>query len=116
MPTSNTSQIFTLSLQLSTLYSPLVLGGFPQLLPCFWGIICFLGGIFFHKIKGRETLSRSFSNLNTADHNLGLTESFSTSAKLLMGEMDGGRFKIFHFHVLLIFKYYFLTVLGQNHM
>jgi hypothetical protein len=34
-----------------------------SLLPCFGGTICFWRGRF-HKIKGRETLSRSLSDLN----------------------------------------------------
>jgi hypothetical protein len=37
-----------------------------SLLSCFLGIICFWEGIsYFHKIKNRETLSRSHNNLNT---------------------------------------------------
>jgi hypothetical protein len=36
----------------------------------------------FHKIKGREILSRSCNDLNTLDNHLGLTESSSTSTEL----------------------------------
>jgi hypothetical protein len=43
----------------------------------------FLGCIlYFHKIKGKETLSRSHNNLNPTDDNLGLTECFSASTEL----------------------------------
>jgi hypothetical protein len=40
------------------------------------------GEVYFHKIKGREALSRSHDDLNTTDHNAGLTESFSPSVEL----------------------------------
>jgi hypothetical protein len=33
----------------------------------------------FHKIKGKETLSRSHNNLNTADDDMGLTEPLCIS-------------------------------------
>jgi hypothetical protein len=41
-----------------------------------------LGEAYIHKIKGKETLSRSH-NLNATDNNTGLTEKCSTSAELL---------------------------------
>jgi hypothetical protein len=36
----------------------------------------------FTKLKGRETLRRSYSDLNTTDNNMGLTESISVSVEL----------------------------------
>jgi hypothetical protein len=36
----------------------------------------------FHKIKGREILSKSPKALNTTDNNLGLTGNLTTSIKL----------------------------------
>jgi hypothetical protein len=43
-----------------------------------------LGEADFHKIKGRETLSKSHNDLNTTDGNVGLTESFFPSIELVM--------------------------------
>jgi hypothetical protein len=44
----------------------------------FWAPFAF-GEADFHKIEGRETLSRSHNYLNTMDDNMGLTESSSIS-------------------------------------
>jgi hypothetical protein len=63
MPPFNKAQIFTLTLQLSPLHAPFGLGGLH--LPCFLDIAGF-GEADFHKIKGRETLSKSH-DLNTAE-------------------------------------------------
>jgi hypothetical protein len=35
------------------------------------------GILYFHKIKGKKTLSISHKDLNTMDNGIGLTESFS---------------------------------------
>jgi hypothetical protein len=59
-----------------------------------------LGEADFHKMKGRKTLSRSHSNLNTSDSNAGLTESFSTSTEL---QNEYGILKIWVLKFLLIF-------------
>jgi hypothetical protein len=47
-----------------------------------FGALLAFGEADFHKIKDRETLSRSHSDLNTTDDNRRLTESFSLSTKL----------------------------------
>jgi hypothetical protein len=41
-----------------------------------------LGEEDFHKIKSRETLSRSYKDFNTIDNNVGLSESFFVSTEL----------------------------------
>jgi hypothetical protein len=40
------------------------------------------GEEYFHKTKGRETLSRSHNDLNTTNDNVELTESFPASTEL----------------------------------
>jgi hypothetical protein len=52
----------------------------------------------FHKIKGRETLSRSHNDLNTTVDNTGLIDNFSISTK-----MHNAQFKIFSFEISLFF-------------
>jgi hypothetical protein len=53
------------------------------------GAICFLGGRFFHKIKGRETTITQ--DLNTTQDITGLTECLSTECEQ--------EFKIFVFEI-----------------
>jgi peptide methionine sulfoxide reductase MsrA len=66
MPPFNKSHVFTL-----------------LLISCVLGTTCFWGGIlYFHKTKGRETLSRSYNDLNTTYENVEATDSFSESTKL----------------------------------
>jgi hypothetical protein len=65
------SQMFTLSLKLSTLT-------FTYL----WGYHLLFGREIFHKIKGRKALSRSHQDLSTTDNNTEWTESFSAATEL----------------------------------
>jgi hypothetical protein len=89
--------MFTLSCKLSTLQA--LLNFYPA-----------LGQAHFHKIKGRETLSRSY-NLNTTHNNTGLT----TSLHQLSYVMCTWEFITFVFEISFVF-YYVLSVLGQNHV
>jgi hypothetical protein len=72
VPSSNKSKIFTLSLILSTFSALLGLGDYYKYFLDF-GAPAFQE-TDFHKMKGRETLSRSKKYLNTADDNMGHTE------------------------------------------
>jgi hypothetical protein len=63
----------------------------------------------FHKIKGREILSRSHKGLNTTDDHSRLNESFSTSAELCDAWQ---KLKVFGFEIF----QFFLTALDQNRM
>jgi hypothetical protein len=46
-------------------------------------LVAFLGGLLYsHKMKGRETLSRSCKDFNTAEDSTELTENLSTSTEL----------------------------------
>jgi hypothetical protein len=55
-------------------------------------------GRHFHKIKGKETLSRSY-NLNITQDNVGLTESFAASTDLCV--MHTWKLKFFGFEIFL---------------
>jgi hypothetical protein len=68
----------------------------------------FGGKADFHKIKGREALSRLYRDLNTTDNNMGLTESLSISTELCNVHVG---IKFFVFEIS-----FFLTVLGQSCM
>jgi hypothetical protein len=67
----NKSQNFSLSLQLSTFTSALL-----------WGRHLLCGRQNFHKIKVRETFSKSHNGLNTTEDKVGLTEGVFVSIEL----------------------------------
>jgi hypothetical protein len=85
----NKSHIFTLLLQLSILTLTLLFGVLQ----------------YFHKMKGRETLSRSYNDLNTTDD----SASLRASLHQLSCVMQAHEFKIVK--CLLIFLFFF-TMLG----
>jgi hypothetical protein len=95
----NQSQTVTLSLKLSTFSF------------AFWAPSTFEEADF-HKMKGRKIFSRSRTNINTAEDNMGLT----VSPPQLSCGLHLQEFKIFvlefSFDLLFIF---FLTAFGQNH-
>jgi hypothetical protein len=65
-----------------------------------------LGEAYFHGIKGREALSRSYKDVITTDNYAGLTESFFTSTECIICTQE---FKMFilefslHLKTLLLF-------------
>jgi hypothetical protein len=67
---------FTLAFKLSTLCALFGLGEYHNFCLAFWKV-------YFHRIKGKETLSRSH-DLNTADDNTGLTESLSNQMSCII--------------------------------
>jgi hypothetical protein len=66
-----------------------------------------------HKMKCRETLSRSH-NLNTTDSNMGLTQSFSAASELHNTHRSLKNWEVFEIFSILKNVYYYLTKIGQN--
>jgi hypothetical protein len=81
MPPFTKSQIFTLTLKLSTLCDPLAWEDYHNFYFALGAYFAF-GEANFHKIRCRKTLSRSHNGWNTTDYNMVLTESFSTYVEL----------------------------------
>jgi hypothetical protein len=54
-----------------------------------------LGKACFHNIKGKETFNISYNDLNSTDHNIGLTESFSLSIELC--DVHGNLYFVIYF-------------------
>jgi hypothetical protein len=92
------SKIFTLSFKLGRLTSTFLLGHHS-----FWDA-------YFHKIKGREILCRSYNDLNTNDH------SVWASPYELHSRMHLGEFKIFVYEISLSLSIHLVIYLSSLYL